>query len=168
MSSGGQTQHGALEPTPDSEPVPRSRVLNGDRLIYMFWWVGKSGTCEGNPCEHGQNIQTPHRKALPQPGIKPRTLLLWGNSVSHHRTIADAALQPESKSFTFQICITLFAIRGINYIVPHEVRGLVHPSLSISFLLAEPSSCLLHISCIQLAASFCECRPFSFFTLSLT
>ncbi len=35
----------------------------------------------GNPCKHGENMQTAHRKALPQPGIEPRTFLQWG---CHH------------------------------------------------------------------------------------
>ena len=36
-----------------------------------------------NPRIHGENMQTPHRKA----GIKPGTLLLWGDGANHHTTM---------------------------------------------------------------------------------
>ncbi len=64
-------------PTPDSEPVPQSRVLTGGTtLTCLFLTVGETGAPRENTCEHRKNIQTPHRKALPQPGIEPRTFLL--------------------------------------------------------------------------------------------
>ncbi len=40
--------------------------------------VGETEQPRENPRRHGENIQTPHRKVLPQPGIKPR----WGCEVT--------------------------------------------------------------------------------------
>ncbi len=43
---------------------------------FMFWWWEETGAHAGNPHRHGENMQTPHRKALPQSGIEPWTLLM--------------------------------------------------------------------------------------------
>ncbi len=40
--------------------------------------VGETGAPGENPRRHRENMQTPHRKVLPQLGIKPRTFSLWG------------------------------------------------------------------------------------------
>ncbi len=45
-------------------------------LTWMFWWWEETGTPGENPHRHGETMQTPHRKILPQLGIWPRTFLL--------------------------------------------------------------------------------------------
>ncbi len=72
-------QRSAQGPTPDW-----SRVLTGDRPNIHVLMVREIG---GNSREHGENMETPQTKALPQPGIKPRTFLLWGNSAYHWATV---------------------------------------------------------------------------------
>ncbi len=42
------------QPTPDSELVPWSRVLTGDRLKYVLM-VGETGAPGGNPREHANH-----------------------------------------------------------------------------------------------------------------
>ncbi len=41
LRSSGQPRRSARGPTPDSKPVPQSRVLTRSRPIYMFWRWGK-------------------------------------------------------------------------------------------------------------------------------
>ncbi len=55
--------------------IPRLRVLTGDRPnIHVLMAVGTVPP-GGNPCEHGENMQNPNRKALAHPRIVPRTFL---------------------------------------------------------------------------------------------
>ncbi len=82
LRSSGQPQHSARGRTPESKPV-----LTGDRPNVHVLTVGETGAPGENPHRHGENMQTPHREALPQPGIEPRTLLLLGYSASHYATM---------------------------------------------------------------------------------
>ncbi len=61
-------------------------------LANMFWWWGGTGAPGENPCRHREKMQTPHRKVLPQPGIKPRTFLLWGVNTNHYATMYHYAI----------------------------------------------------------------------------
>ncbi len=52
-----------------------SRVLTEDRpYIHFFLMVEETTAPGGNPWEHGENMQTPRREALPQTGIEHRML----------------------------------------------------------------------------------------------
>ncbi len=51
--------------TPDSEPVPRSRIPTGDKPVYMFLMVGETGAPRENPQDHRENAQTTHKKPYP-------------------------------------------------------------------------------------------------------
>ena len=42
-------------------------------LIFMFLIVGETRAPGGNPHRHRENVQTPHWKFLPKPGLKPRS-----------------------------------------------------------------------------------------------
>ncbi len=83
LRSSEQPPCSAQGPAPDSEPVPRSRVLTGDTPNMHVLTVGETRAPGGNPHKHGENMQTSHSKALPQPGIKPRTFWLRGHSANH-------------------------------------------------------------------------------------
>ena len=54
-------------------------------LLYMFLVVGETGAPGGNLRRHGENMQTPLRKALLRPGFEPRTFLLRSESALSHR-----------------------------------------------------------------------------------
>ncbi|KAF7644015.1 hypothetical protein LDENG_00229450 [Lucifuga dentata] len=45
-------------------------------LTCILWRWEEAGTPGGNLQRHGKNMVTPHKKAVPQPGIEPRTFLL--------------------------------------------------------------------------------------------
>ncbi|KAF7653969.1 hypothetical protein LDENG_00076310 [Lucifuga dentata] len=72
-----------------------------------------SGRKPEHPCGHRENMQTPHRKALPQPGIEPRTFLgieprtflLWGNSANHCTTVPPPIRNQEGANTFSWLCI---------------------------------------------------------------
>ncbi len=45
--------------------------------LHVFELWEEAGEPGQNPRRHGENVQTSHRKVLPQPGIKPRILLYF-------------------------------------------------------------------------------------------
>ncbi len=45
----------------------------GHQLTCMSLDCGRKPESRENPGRHGENVQTLHRKVLPQPGIEPRT-----------------------------------------------------------------------------------------------
>ncbi len=48
-----------------------------------LWIVGETGAPGGNPHRHGENMQTPHRKASWLSRDSNQWVLLWGNSATH-------------------------------------------------------------------------------------
>ncbi len=58
----------------------KTNLLTGDRSLSMFWWWGKLEYPQKTHTDTRKDMQTPHREALPQPGMESRTILLWGNS----------------------------------------------------------------------------------------
>ncbi len=74
--------------------IPSPVLTSGDVVIVdnpanIQWCVLKNGkgtslvtyAAWGEMCdehEHEENMQTPHRKVLPQQGMEPKTLMLWG------------------------------------------------------------------------------------------
>jgi len=50
--------------------------------MHVFGRWEEAGVPGENPRIHGENMQTPHRKA-PEPG----TLLLWGDGANRHTTV---------------------------------------------------------------------------------
>ncbi len=74
--------------------------------------VGDTGPPEGNPCEHEENIQTPHREALHQLWIVSRTLLLWGHSANHKSTV-----QPHAVGWTFKELPVLLSISLVELVL---------------------------------------------------
>ena len=90
---------------PGTRPSVQSNLGQGAIFSVACFCVGV--LCGGNPCEHGENMQTPHRKAreiahlstgglgrtyppgptAPHAGIEHRTFLLWGGSVSTWATV---------------------------------------------------------------------------------
>ncbi len=65
----GQPQCSARGPTPDLEPIPLSKVLTGDTPNVHVLMVGETRSSRGNPRKHGENMQTPRRKAPIKPKI---------------------------------------------------------------------------------------------------
>ncbi len=68
LRSSGQPQCSARGPTPDFEPVPQSRVLNGDTPNLQLETGAPGENLRGFSMWMG-----PHRKVLPLMGIEPRT-----------------------------------------------------------------------------------------------
>ncbi len=87
LRNSGQAQCSALGTTPDlSQCLGRGYRLEIDLHVLM---VGEIVGPGGNPHDHKENMQSPHRQALPQPGIKPRTadrsrFLRWDPDISTH------------------------------------------------------------------------------------
>ncbi|CAL9704230.1 unnamed protein product [Knipowitschia caucasica] len=54
---------------------------------HIFLVVGETRVPGGNLRRHGENMQTPLRKALVRPGFEPRTFLLRGESAIHSATV---------------------------------------------------------------------------------
>ncbi len=67
--------------------VPGDQLQTGDTSNVHALMVGETRAPGENTRRHRENMQTPHRKALPQPGMEPRTFLLWGISVNHYSTM---------------------------------------------------------------------------------
>ncbi len=61
--------------------------LSGDTPTVHVLTMAETRAPTENPRRHGENMQTLHRKALPRPGIEPRTFLLWGDSANHYSTM---------------------------------------------------------------------------------
>ncbi len=57
-------------------------ITAGELYLYMFLVVGKTRAPGENPRVHGENMQTRHIKALPQPGIELRTFLMLDDSAN--------------------------------------------------------------------------------------
>jgi len=64
--------------------VPGPHVFSMANLpnldIFGLW--EESEAPRGNPCRHGENVQTPYRQS-PVARIKSRSLALWGRSANH-------------------------------------------------------------------------------------
>ncbi len=84
LRSSRQRPSSTRKPTPDlTQYLGKGNWLE-IHLTYMFWCWGKT---EHSEKTHANTKKTQtHRKVLPQPGIKPRTRLLWGYSANHQPT----------------------------------------------------------------------------------
>ncbi len=96
------------------EELPHGRLLLKGKVLYG-----------GNPREHRKSMQTPRRKALPQPGIKFRTSLLWGNSADHCFIFFSLLLNiiPEFNSFSLWHKILLHHLVLISSFSAHFKRS---------------------------------------------
>ncbi len=94
LRSIGQPQHSARGATPDSMPVPWSRILTGDRPNVHVLTVGETRAPRKNPRRYG----------LPQPGIKPRTFLLW-DSASLQSLIQSKAVKTKDELLCYLLCV---------------------------------------------------------------
>ena len=52
-------------------------------LACMSLWWEETGAPGGNPHKHGENMQTPHRKARNDLDLNPKPFLLWCRSANH-------------------------------------------------------------------------------------
>ncbi len=68
--------YSARRPTPAVEQYrSQGQYQENYTYKYTFLVVGEIGVPGVNPSKHGENMQTPHRKALLQLGIKPTIFL---------------------------------------------------------------------------------------------
>ncbi len=78
-------------------PAPRDQLQIVSQYLCQGYWLeihlytcfdrGRNRSTRRKPMGHRENTQTPHKKVLPQLGIKPRIFLLWGDRANHYITM---------------------------------------------------------------------------------
>ncbi len=119
-----------------------------------FFVAGETRAPRGNPRQRGENMQTPPRNVVPQPGIKPRTFLLWGDSANHLSTLSPTKGKARKGKYTHNAHWTSAQVRKGWTLMHHLTSVLGDPNLllcglyclfmSVEWKLFYSWICLLH------------------------